>query len=467
MKITTTWLESRRAPKGRPTARTDVNFDGRDGLVVRLHPTGAVSFRYRYQRHGKRQWMVLGEYGPGALSLAEALDAHHQAQRELEKGLDPLEERAKRQESERKAREERAGADTVASVVEQFVHRKLRGERWDEATSTWVRDERAKTKVRKRPEVAAALLGYQLPDAPAPKRPSKREPVATLISELGDVKARDVTRRQLIGFLDSIVDRGAPVTANRVFALLVQLFAWAAAKDLIPASPTAGIERPGGEEKPRKRVLNGEEIRTFWTKLDTADMAEPTRLALKLLLVTAQRRGEITFAKWEHFDLDAKLWTIPVALLKSSHSRREEPEPHQVPLSPLALELLGKLHELTGAGKYLLPAYADTRKSRSYSERVLSRGVRENAAHFAIPHFTPHDLRRTAATFMTKLGVPRLHVEKVLNHATGDIAEIYDRNSYLPERRAALEAWAEHLTRILAGRERTVTPFERRARAAR
>jgi integrase len=435
--------------------------------VVRLHPTGAVSFRYRYQRHGKRHWMVLGEYGPGALSLADALDLHHEAQRELEKGLDPLEERAKRQESERKAREERAGADTVASVVEQFVRRKLRGERWDEATSTWVRDQRAKTKVRKRPEVAAALLGYQLPDAPPPMRRSKREPVATLISELGNAKARDVTRRQLVGFLDSVVDRGAPVTANRVHALLVQMFNWAAAKDLILASPTAGIERPGGEEKPRKRVLNAEEIRTFWAKLDDAEMAEPTRLALKLLLVTAQRRGEITFARWDHFNFDAKLWTIPVALLKSSHSRREEPEPHQVPLSPFALELLGKLRELTGSGKYVLPAYADTRKSRSYSERVLSRAVRDNATHLGLAHFTPHDLRRTAASFMTKLGVPRLHVEKVLNHATGDIAEVYDRHDYLPEKRAALEKWAEHLTRILAGREQAVTPLERRARAAR
>jgi integrase len=79
------------------------------------------------------------------------------------------------------------------------------------------------------------------------------------------------------------------------------------------------------------------------------------RLALKLLLVTAQRHGELTFAKWAHFDLDGKLWTIPAELLKSSHARRPEPEPHLVPLSPLALKLLEELKALTGEGTYVLP----------------------------------------------------------------------------------------------------------------
>lgn len=98
---------------------------------------------------------------------------------------------------------------------------------------------------------------------------------------------------------------------------------------------------------------------------------------------------------------------------------------------------------------------ADKRKDRSYPERVLSRAVPENAEHFGIPHFTPHDLRRTAASFMRKLKVPRLHVEKVLNHSTGDIAEVYDRHDYLPEKREALETWAAHLSQIVIGKTHT------------
>lgn len=469
MKVTHTWLDSRREPRNRPQERYDVTIDGREGLMVRVFPSGVVSFRFRYRRGGKRQVMVLGEFGTAdGLSLADAFDEHHQALKELAKGLDPIEERDRRRAEAERERLERSAADTVASVVEQFVHRKLRAERWDAGAGRWIRDSRANIKARKRPDVAAALLGYVdqvAAGTPQGKRRTKRKPVATLISELGHLKARDITRRQLITLLDAIVERGAPVTANRVHALLAQLFTWAAAKDLIPASPMAGVERPGGEERPRQRVLTAEEIKGFWTKLPTAEMAEPTRLALKLLLVTAQRRGELTFAKWTDFDLPGKVWTIPTELLKTSHARRTEPDPHVVPLSPLALELLDQLNALTGEGAYVLPARADKRKDRSYSERVLSRAVRGNAKHFGVAHFTPHDLRRTAASFMTKIGVPRLHVEKVLNHSTGDIAEVYDRHDYLPEKRVALERWGTHLSDLISGKESTVVTLTKKASA--
>jgi integrase len=450
MKVTATWLEAHRTRP--PRDRQDVNVAGREGLVVRLHPSGVITFRLRYQRGGKRVWLVLGKYGKGGLSLADAFDLHNQAQRELEKDLDPIEERKKRQEADQRAREERAGTGTVADLVEQFVHRKLRAERWDDASNAWVRDEKNKTKARKRPDAAAALLGY-IDRGTQPAGHRRKTQKATLVSEYGKVNARDLTKRQLITLLDGIVDRGAPVSANRTHALLKQLFDWAAAKDLVPASPMAGIERPGGDESPRDRVLTADEIKAFWTNLADADMAPPTALALKLLLVTAQRRGELTFAKWSQFDLDSKLWTIPVDLLKTSHAKRTKPEPHAVPLSPLALEILGQLKELTGGGIYVLPAHVDKKKNRSYSERVLSRAVRQNEDHYGIEHFTPHDLRRTAASFMTKIGVPRLHVEKVLNHSTGDIAEVYDRHDYLAEKRAALEKWGEHLSALLKQKE--------------
>jgi integrase len=449
MKITPTWLNNRQEPRYRPKERYDVTVDGREGLMVRVFPSGAISFRFRYTHGGKRRVMVLGEYGDNALLLADAFSLHAAAQRELELGLDPIEERDRRQREAERARQERATAGTVADLVEQFVHRKLRAERWDAECQAWVRDSKMKTKPRKRPDDAAALLKANLVNS-------------TLDGQtVGKIKAQDLTRRQLVRLLDAIVDRGAPVTANRVYALLKQLFDWAAAKDIIPASPLAGVQRPGGEEAPRQRKLNADEIRTFWFKLDIADMAEPTRLALKLLLVTAQRRGELTFAKWSHFDLDGKLWTIPVELLKSSHARKEKPEPHQVPLSPLALDILCKLKALTGDGVYVLPAHADQRKPHSYSERVLSRAVRKNEDHFGLAHFTPHDLRRTAASFMTGLGIPRLHVEKVLNHSTGDIAEVYDRHDYLPEKRTALDRWATSLADIIEGRARKVVPLER------
>jgi integrase len=420
-------------------------------VTFRLRYTGWRAKRDDQPRKWAQKWLVFGEYP--ALTLAEAHKRHLAAQEDLEHGLDPADEWERRENERQRLDAERAESGTVADLVEQFVHRRLRGQRWDAEQRAWIRDAKMKTKLRKRPEAAEALLKSNLVEA------------AIDGQNVGRMSARDLTKRQLVKLLDGIVDRGAPVTANRVHALLKQMLDWATAKDVIPASPMAGIERPGGDESPRERVLTVDEIKAFWSKIDTADMAKPTRLALKLLLVTAQRRGELTFAKWSNFDLERAcldpdkkasvpdpLWTIPVALLKTSHSRRSSPEPHVVPLSPLAVELLRELHALTGEGAYVLPARADKKKDRSYSERVLSRAVRENEDHFGIPHWTPHDLRRTAASFMTKLSVPRLHVEKVLNHSTGDIAEVYDRHDYLAEKRAALEKWAEHLATLLKAR---------------
>jgi integrase len=450
MRITDTWLRTAKPRKTRYDVTTELR-----GLMVRVHPSGAISFRYRYKRGQDKaarpiqHVMVLGEYGKDGLSLDDAHDFQRKARRWLSLGLDPIEEQRKEDTEREKARQERAEAGTVSQLVEEFVHRKLRGERWDADQSLWVRDSKVKTKPRKRPNEAQQLLKANLVEARLDDR------------NVGKMKGQDLTRRHLVRLLDGIVDRGAPVTANRVHALLKQLFDWAAAKDLISASPMAGIERPGGDETPRERVLTADEIREFWSRLDDADMADPTKLALKLLLVTAQRRGEITFAKWTHFDLDAKRWTIPVELLKTSHTKRKKPEPHVVPLSPLALDLLRNLRAVTGDGTYLLPARADKKNDAPYSERVLSRAVRENHDHFGIEHFTPHDLRRTAASFMTKIGVPRLHVEKVLNHATGDIAEIYDRHDYLPEKRAALEKWGKHLSAVIKDRDEKVVPLVR------
>jgi integrase len=466
VKITHTWLESRKEPRRRPATRQDVNVDGREGLVVRLHPSGAISFRFRFTgwnpktNASSRRWLVFGEYGNDGLSLAKAFELHALAQSELEQGLDPIEERAKRQETTRRAREERAGSGSVADLVEQFVHRKLRAERWDEKSNKWVRDEKNKTRARKRPDAAAALLGYVGPTVKRKRKVGK----ATLISTHGRLNARDLTKRQLIALLDGIVDRGAPITANRTYALLNQLFDWAAAKDLVLASPMAGVERPGGNESPRNRTLSVQEIKAVWAKLDTADMAMATHIALKLLLVTGQRRGELTFALWSHFDMDdAKLWTIPPDLLKSSHARRGNPEPHQVPLSPLAIKLLRELKMISGDGAYVLPAHGRKKNDRPYSAGSLSRAVFSNRKHFGVAAFTPHDLRRTAASFMTKIGIPRLHVEKVLNHSTGDIAEVYDRHDYLPEKRVALERWASHLQSVIDGKENTVVPLSRSA----
>jgi integrase len=182
----------------------------------------------------------------------------------------------------------------------------------------------------------------------------------------------------------------------------------------------AGVLRPGGDEMPRDRT---------------------------------QRRGEITAARWEHFDLDSAIWSIPAELSKNGKE-------HKVPLSPLAVQILNQLREVTGERPCVLASqHSEKKPDKPYSERVLSRAVRENADHWEIPHFTPHDLRRTAASMMTAIGVPRLHVEKVLNHTLSDIAEVYDRHDYFEEKKITLNRWANHLKAVIANKKPKVVPL--------
>jgi len=456
-KLTVKWLDH---PPLQPS-RYDITVPNMRGLVVRVHPSGVVSFRLRYKRGDRGYVMVLGEYGRKGLSLADVTEMHTQALREIERGLDPIEERARRLQAAEAARLAEASAETVEAVVEEFVHRSLMAQRRDPETGAWVTMQKSNIKARKRPLAAAALLGYRPANLP-PRKNRKKPP--TLLSRYGKLRARDLTKRQLIELLNDIVDRGAPVSANRTYALLKQMFTYAAAQDLIPASPMAGVQKPGGEELPRTRRLTTEELRTVWTQLDTARMTEASRLGIKVLLLTAQRRGELTRAAWSHFDFDGKMWTIPPELQKTDGATKGETKPHHVPLSDLAVQLLARMKELAKESPWVLPSPRG-KGSLAYSKDGLSRAVKENRDHFGIPAWTPHDLRRTAASAMTMLKVPRLHVEKILNHAIADIAEIYDQHDYLDEKRAALVKWAEYLDAVVKGTEKQVIAMAERRTA--
>jgi integrase len=168
------------------------------------------------------------------------------------------------------------------------------------------------------------------------------------------------------------------------------------------------------------------------------------------LLLTGQRRGELTLAQWQHFDLPQMRWTIPIELQKSA-GRGEEPTlPHIVPLPPEAMELVTELHLLTGDGRWVLPSKHGTKKKgQPYSERALTRAVARNQKHFGLPHWTPHDLRRSLISGMSKLGISRLHIKKVVGHAIDDTTDDYDQYDFLDEKKSALERWCAHVRSIV------------------
>ena len=269
-----------------------------------------------------------------------------------------------------------------------------------------------------------------------------------LLPAWGTLPSKDITRRMVIELLDSIKDRGAPIQANRVLSLIKRMFNFGFARDLVEHNPTFKV-RPG-KENTRQRVLTDVEIRAFWEKLPDMDRAgRQIEAALQLILVTAQRRGEIVAMEWS--EIEGDLWTIPEEKSKNKFA-------HRVPLSPLALSIL---EEIPRSGKYVFPRRVGSgyAKDQHMTGRAISHAVSTNRELFDIPHWTPHDLRRTAASRIASMGASQQTIEKILNHVLPGVMGVYNRHGYDAEKRAALDAWADKLQRILEDRSADVIPI--------
>ena len=212
--------------------------------------------------------------------------------------------------------------------------------------------------------------------------------------------------------------------ANRVFEVTRRLYTWAIGKDLVETSPCVGLSKPSPDTQ-RDRVLTEDEVRAVWTGCD----AEPGIIAdaFRLMLVTAQRRGEVLSMRWQ--DVDGSWWTIPAELAKNGLA-------HRVPLSRQAL----------ANGPWVFPSPTTDRPIENPQKAAERLRERSKVADLRL-----HDLRRTAASLMTGMGISRLTVKKILNHAERDVTAVYDRHSYDPEKRSALEAWGRRLEAIVSG----------------
>ena len=247
-----------------------------------------------------------------------------------------------------------------------------------------------------------------------------RIPAALLVRPIHDVE-RIAVARMLQQYAR---DRG-PVAANRLLAILKQVFAYAHKVGYVPENVLAPLTRDevGGAEPARERVLTDEEIRKLWH----ADAAHVP--LLRFLLLTAQRIGEAQLAEWSH--VEGARWNIPAAHSKNGRA-------HWVSLSSQALEVL------KGQPADASPIFGG----------VTNTGVQAWVRRWCereqiVPAFTPHDLRRTAATRMNDLGIAPHVVEKILNHSLQGVMAVYNKAEYADERTAAMQTWGDALERIV------------------
>jgi len=371
------------------------------GFGVRVTPKGRKSFIYIYRFEKRARRMTLGVYP--RVTLAAARARYGKARELLDvKGRDPGAEKVD-------AKRVRRDAPTVEYLADEYL------KKWAKPRKrSWHEDER--------------ILNLDV-------RPT-----------LGHKKAADVTRRDINDMLDAIVDRGSPIAANKTLAITRKMFRFGVSEDLVPHNPCEAVQAPA-EERRRDRVLSVAEIRKMWVALEEGkvNMTMAVQLSLQLMLVTAQRRAEVASAAWSDIDLGSGWWTIPGAKAKNKL-------PHRVPLSPLAKRLLKKAKEYAEDSDFVLPnrsGYAPIRPD------AISKAVRRNEMAFGIDHFAPHDLRRTAASQMASAGTLRLTIGKILNHVESGVTATYDRHSYDPEKRKALNAWGRKLESTVGGKNVT------------
>ena len=295
---------------------------------------------------------------------------------------------------------------------------------------------------RSEPTVADLIREYssiraaQLRSGPAIVRRLERD----ILPELGDVKLSALTKRDIILTIERKA-RTAPHLAARVLADLKAALTWAVRRDWITHSPATLVDPPTVTNA-RERVLSYAEIKTLWESAPDA----PVWHALKLSLLTACRPGEVCAMEWE--EIREGWWTLPASKTKAKRA-------HRVPLTEMALELIGERPE---DRSHVFPARS---KRRYLVEDMLAAAVR-NVEYLGLEPWQPRDLRRTAATHMAELGVAPFIIDRVLNHADPSVrAKHYAHYSYDAEKRAVLETWERKLRAVLTGETSDVLEFRR------
>ncbi len=384
---------------------TDKQFELSEpgGLRVRVYPSGRIVFVWRYRDHaGKQRVVTLGTFPSMGLAQARVELAKAHAGRGT--GTDPAEVRTQQRQESRRRAQGRIQAPTVADVAEQYL---------DDLAARVQRQERS----------AASL--YE----------ARRLIAKHVLPMLGTERAAEVTRQDVRAVLRKVATASTPTMADKVLVVLRAMMNSALEDDTIAANPAGRIKKTVGRTS-RDRVLTDAEIAALWTELDRRQ-EEPLSWAMKLALVTAQRRGSVVTARWEDIDADQRLWTIPRGSIKGRRAA------HVVPLSSLAIEVLDALRTRTGGVPVLFPGQ---QMDQPPHPRSLSRYAQIAMKAAGLPNARTHDLRRSAATLMGRAGVSIADIKSVLGHSGGgDVTLIYDRFDRLPERTAALERLADAL----------------------
>jgi integrase len=381
-------------------------------FFVRVTPTGVKSFGALYWHAGRKRRYTIGNYPP--LTLADARDKAKEVLRAAELGKDPAGEK----------KLERA-AETFKEVADEFLEKYARAP-------------------RKMKDNKPVLDSH---GQPMPKKKSWKEDERrinnVLVPRFGNIRAKEIRRGDVRAFLEDLAAR-APIEANRTLALMRKIFNWALSRELVETSPCLQLQRPGLEQK-RKRKLDDEELRTVWKACEADDSF--TGKILQLRIITGQRGKELARMRWA--DIEDRWWTQPEDQTKNEME-------HRVWFSDPAWKII---RALPRTSEWVFPNRRKKGEPIEWTGKALAR-IQTAAGELLRPHgqkesqpldFQARDLRRTVATRMSEAGVDTRTVSKILNHKEGGVTQIYNRNQFDKEKQQAWTLWAKKLAIILSG----------------
>jgi integrase len=425
--------------------RREMPDGGSPGLYLVVQTSGQKSWALRFRRpNGRPTKLTLGPLDlsgneapaqpaighPLTLASARALAAELGRQRVRGRDVVADHEAAKsRQKFEQETRAQNTFAGAAREFIEQHARKKTR--RWQQQARLLGFRPASDTL-----EVIPGGLVHRWRDKPIVEVDGHE--IHSLIDE---------TRRDGVPGLEQRTNEPSEARARVMLACLSKMFGWLAQRRKIDKNPCIGVHRPDPSTA-RDRVLTDAEIVKFWLVTDMiGGVFTPL---LKLLLLTGSRLNEVAGMTREELSDDGLTWNIP-------GSRTKNKRPHVVPLAPLARDVLESVSAKAGL--------LFTTTGRSPVSGFSKMKIRLDNS-MSIPPWRLHDLRRTAATGMAGIGVPPHIIEACLNHVSGakaGVAGTYNRAAYEPEKRAALERWADHIASIVSGRAAKVVALRGRS----
>jgi integrase len=363
-------------------------FDG-GGLFLLVQSGGSKLWRLKYRFGGKEKLLAIGSYDKG-VSLKKAREERDKAREKLVEGIDPGASKKKEKYAEREQAE-----NTFRAIALSWAE--TYGARWTESH---------------RARVVASLE-------------------ADAFSALGDLPIKEITPPMVLSVIRAVESRGALDVASRVLQRTSAIFRYAIQTGRAIYNPAADMK---GVLKTRKvehrSTITRGELPDFLKKLDSYPGDPITKLALRLIILTFVRTGELRGARWEEFDVDQGEWRIPAERMKMR-------SPHIVPLSPQALAVIDELRPLTGQFDLLFPSQRD--QQRPISENTLLYALYRLGYH---KRATVHGFRALASTILNETGFRPDVIERQLAHVERNkVRAAYHRSEYLEERRSMMDWW--------------------------